>query len=402
MIFFSDFGVAAPFKIAVTHVALNTSTGNQDITISGFGTPKAAIFIATQMVYGGSTGSPIYGSIGATDGTNQWVDAWHSSDNVSANGSNRTNRRAGTTRVIALASNTISADAHFNAWITDGVRITIDTNGAAGAYGLLVILIGGSSVTASAGTKTLTTQNNSVTVTPGFQTNALFAASHLGAFNYTNSASMITSMGFASYDGTTILQCSNLARDDTVTPSASQGEVRSGGFIAGGSSRYAELANVTSTAFDITSRGADLSTWTVGYLALNFGGAAAAWAGILDSPTATGNKDFTGPSFTPQAVFAIPTMLSASDTNQTSGEATAWGFSANTVAEQGCHHWRDKDNVATTIAKSEVSTTSIHTADHAGTAAFDATFSSFASTKMTLNFTTANGTVRKWPFLFIG
>ncbi len=401
MIFFSDFGVAAPFKIAVTHVALNTSTGNQDITVSGFGTPKAAIFIINEMVYGGSTGGHVNGSFGATDGTNQWVNSWKSVNGASPNPA----KRATTTRLISLTSSTttaVVADAHFNSWIGDGVRITIDTNTPAAAYGLLVILIGGSSVSAVAGTKTLTTQNNSVTVTPGFQLNALFVGSHQGAFDNANSTTSIASIGFASYDGSTIRQCANLYRGDAAGTSNIQGEVRTTGVATFVSSRYAELANITSTAFDLTSRGADLSAATVGYLALNFGGAAAAWAGSLNSPTATGNNDFTGPSFTPQAVFALPTMLTATDTNQTSGEAGGWGFSANTASEQGCHHWRDKDAVTTAVCKSEVSTASIHTADHAGTAAFDATYVSMLSNGIRMNFTTANGTVRKWPFLFIG
>lgn len=72
-------------NIRVTKVACNTGTGDQDITISGFGTPKAALFILSKA---GTDDASAIGdawlAMGATDGTRQWTIA-SSSRSVQAN-----------------------------------------------------------------------------------------------------------------------------------------------------------------------------------------------------------------------------------------------------------------------------------------------------------------------------
>lgn len=394
---------AAAGTFAVTQTALRTTTGNQDITISGFGTPKAVRFIANYATSSSNPASSASGSVGATDGTDQFVSGWFASDGITH--SSNVYRRGATDAVIMVPDEDGNSDfeAAFVQWVTDGVRINVSAVAGGRAITITAEFYGGADLTAKVGTTALTTQNGTTTLTPGFQANAILFDSHVNPFNDTGSLAAIFSTGVASYDGSTIRQAMNEYRSDSVSTSATQGIVRDGA-VFGLDTRYAELTSVSATQFVLTSRGADLSALSLGYLALNFGGAHQAWVGVLDSPTATGNHDFTGPSFTPKFVSMRPTMLSVVNSNDSAGQGSAFGISTITATAQYSNHWRDKDNVTggNELAKSETATNAVTMSDHAGTAAFTASFDSFLSNGVRLNFSVANGTVRKWPFLFIG
>ena len=76
---------------AVTRAALRTTTGTQDFTVTGFGTPKCAIFFVTSAVTDATEAAGLNWSMGATDGTNQWTVCCRADDN---NATADTDRRA--------------------------------------------------------------------------------------------------------------------------------------------------------------------------------------------------------------------------------------------------------------------------------------------------------------------
>lgn len=136
----------ANVKFETTRVALSTAaaTNTQDITISGFGTPSAAIFILS----GGTTDDTLAAggvlSIGWTDGTTDKAHGIHIEDNVSTTNTAYSYRNAVIT-VPDISGTGVDADFSFNTWITDGVRITVDSQADA-AWLLTVIFIGGTDV----------------------------------------------------------------------------------------------------------------------------------------------------------------------------------------------------------------------------------------------------------------
>lgn len=390
-------------NVAVTQFVLRTTTGTQDITIPGFGTPKAARFIAGPALANGTARDNLEASLGATDGTRQYVLAGAAEHN---NTSSDTYQRAATDEVIMVldaTDGTIKVEANFDSWITDGVRINVGAT-TGGAFLVNVVLFGGSDLSAYVNTTALTTQNNSVTLTPNFEANALFVDSHGGSFNDTSAAGAIMSTGVASYDGSTIRQCANLYRseDNVAAGGTTRGFIRTTGVAEFLSSRYAELASITSTQFNLTARGADLSAFNVGYLAIGLANGAQAWAGVLNAPTATGDADFTSPGFQPAFGFLVPTMIATVDAEQTDGTGSGWGISVFTADDEYCYAWADEDGSDPVDTQSLADSKAINVAAHTGVNAFTATFSSFLSTGVRLNFTAVDSTVRKWPALFIG
>lgn len=396
---FAGAGGIGAGSYAVTRVALRTTTGTQDITVTGFGTPKAAYFITSLATSDGVAIADASGSLGATDGTRQWSASFWSDD---ARGIGTVGAGiAATDEVIQLCTSGGSfIEANFDSWITDGVRINVgQTNGA--AVLVTVILFGGSSLQAYANTITLANDGIAVTATPGFQLRALLTGSIESAFNDTVRASNAVLIGgLASYDGSTIRQAVQSYAGINNDPTVTRGGVRNDAVFARPASlatAYATLQNITATQFDLLCEGS-LGTMNVGYLAL---GGINAWAGVLDAPTATGNHDFTGPSFQPTLAVTIPTMLSAVNTQTDNGDASGWAYSAITAAAQYCNAFADQDAVGTSNTQSISDDVAVNLDTHAQAAAFDATFDSFLSNGVRLNFTAANGTVRKWPMLFL-
>lgn len=76
--------------IAQVQQAAPTSTGTQDYTVSGFGTPKAALFIVTKATTNGTAADEFVLGFGATDGTRTWsigAESEHGQSSVSTSSS---------------------------------------------------------------------------------------------------------------------------------------------------------------------------------------------------------------------------------------------------------------------------------------------------------------------------
>lgn len=116
--------------------------GDQDITISGIGTPVAVVIEASRVTTAGTGVDHGILSCGASDGTNQLVGSVRHEDAQTTLDTGRYAWSAGLVLIMNSGTNSIDGKAVFSQWITDGVRINW-TDFPAGAYLLTVTLIYG-------------------------------------------------------------------------------------------------------------------------------------------------------------------------------------------------------------------------------------------------------------------
>ncbi len=384
--------------ITVTRVAQRTGTGTQDIIVPGFGPPVAAIFIFGRGTTDGvEVVQGCYFSFGVTDGTTHWV---ISGAEVSTSTTTVCDMRGATDEVIQRHGNgTIFDEANFDSWITDGVRINWGVNG--GANILLHVVLFGGSITADVSTITPAIQDSVVTATPGFEFDALIGSFNSILFNDTNSATWISSLGFASYNGLVRQSVFEFRTGDALGTTATQCEVRDDAIATILSDRFLSVENVTSTQFDLRSTGFDASGDDFGYLALNFGSGGGAWTGVLDSPIVTGNNSWINPSFEPIFGLLLPNTSQTINTTLTDGQGAGFSVSAFTATEEFTMSWFEEDAQDVQDQGSLSDDQAINLDFDDGTNSHDATFSSFDDAGTTLNFSVVDGTAQKWPALFI-
>jgi hypothetical protein len=118
----------AGVKAGIQRATVSSATGLFDITIAGFGTPKAAIFLYYRDT--GAAGSPnrqdIYMGYGFTDGVGQHASmaSWNN------NAASSAGRRAQSGSKVAILEQSGANDVAFSSWITDGVRLAVNNGGA--------------------------------------------------------------------------------------------------------------------------------------------------------------------------------------------------------------------------------------------------------------------------------
>ena len=131
--------------IATVRAAATTSVETQDFTISGFGTPKAAMFIVTKGVTDNTAAAGAMMAVGFTDGTRDKCGTVHAKD---ANATSVTEATFSTAHCIFLIDDTGTlATATFDSWITDGVRIDW-ADAPPSAYLVTVVCFWGSGICA--------------------------------------------------------------------------------------------------------------------------------------------------------------------------------------------------------------------------------------------------------------
>ncbi len=385
--------------------ALRTTTGTQDFTISGFGTPVAAIFVMGENQADGDEAG-WRSSFGATDGTNHWCTAVYATH---AAASSNTARRGATDEVFMIldsGSGAVDAEGNFDSFITDGVRVNVAVVGNPNARLLTVYLIGGSGVTAACGKSALGDAAATVTITPNLETDVLINASH-GVIDDVNATAGYVRRGFASRNSSgTITQCGqDVFMQDAQTETKMLAHVSSNEAIAYAFGEGATFGNVTSTEFDMVSGSADLTVIEMGWVAINLGSGGESWAGIQDTPITTGEHTFTGVGFEAGFGMMFTNMMSAVNADKSDAEAEASGVGGFSATTEFSHGWVDNDGDTNTTNRSAAQAAAItldkNNGANAHQDAFDATFVAFTSDGVTLDFTVADGTARKWPSLFI-
>lgn len=389
--------VSADVKARVLRQPAATSTGNQDFTISGFGTPKGAIAILTYAVSNGVGADNAAWSVGLTDCTNSVL--VHTQDRADGGTTSDTNRRATTTAFAELLESGTANGATLDgigtvSCITDGIRINWTTAMSAG-FLVHVVLFGGSDmqVKVDVFTQNATVDASVDITTVGFQPEGVFCLSAgLATANWDNSNQANSRIGFGV--ATTAGQGSvSQAINDAVTTTAYGG---------GTSSQYAcnsslpadflegpvELSGFDAQGFTATTR-SETQTFQFGYLAYTTGGKAASWSGEMNAPATPQSQSYTGPGFRPQAYMLFITGAATINTEIVADDAGQFGLGMGDATAQFCASTRGDDG-ATTVENASLSVnTAVSVRNQVGTARWVASLTGFTSTGMDLDFTTS-------------
>lgn len=396
--------------IEVTRVACNTATGTQDITISGFGTAKAALFICSVATTDGTAADDFNLSIGAATGTaNEWcltMSNEHSQVTTDIQSVPVSDRCV---QINDAGTSVVDGDAEFTAFITDGVRINWLTAPSA-AWLLTVVLLGGSNLSAHANNASLTTVNVAVDITaPGFEPEAIIAVCQGSGAMDVPKTQLIPSFGVVHNDGAGgITQHSAAYRypgaagtahgNSRVTETYGIMEIDTAATVNWGG----EFDDFDSSGFSVTPRVGGGGGTGLMYLALSFGGAFDSWVGTVDTPTSTGNDSETGPGFEPKFVYEIGTQMLAIDTAYSDSEwAGTIGLGTFTGDDEFMTSGQAEEGVGTTDTQSMSDNQAVRLPDDDGSTGIQAAFVSMDVTGYTLNYSQVKGSARKFLTLAI-
>lgn len=389
---------------AVTRAACNTSAGNQDITIAGFGTPKAALFICSVATSNGSAASDFNLSIGAATGAaNEWCLSVNNEDGQPDTDTAATTDSDKCIRLNTAGGPTVDGEAEFTAFITDGVRINW-TNAPSAAWLLTVVLFGGTDLAAHANNVALgNSLDNAVDVTaPGFEPTLVIAVCQGGLGMDANATSLQHSMGVV-HNGAGISQrsvgfrhsngASEGSPDGRCTETYGILQVTTSATLDWGG----EFGTFDGSGFTVTTRIAGANSTSLMYLALRLGGSESGWVGTVDTPTSPGDDSETGPGFEPQLVLQIGSHMEAIDTAYNSSPlAGALGLGAFSTNNEYMTAVADEDAASTTDTQSLSADTAIELPQDDGTAGLTAAFASMNNDGWTLNYSAVEGNAKKF------
>jgi hypothetical protein len=395
-------------KTAIITAAANTATGTQDFTKAGFGTPKAAIFLATRGITDATIADHQVHSHGACDGVNAFVVGGRSRH---SQGNSDTDRRGATDAVIMLLNEgdtNVDGEASFDSWITDGVRIDW-TNAPAGAYLVTVILFGGDDLSAKCGTATAVSPDGKTTdVDVGFVPDVVLFFCNGTSLNDTTSWSNPHNFGFAINKAAIVNRGLAAVSGDNLSTTHTRSRVHDNLAVVNLNpadntlSRGIEVTDFINTpvnGFEMTLRVGDGPfSLTTAYLALKFDGAVDFSAFTIDTPVATGNQSISTPGFKPQLVILGTSQCTAVNS---STDGFAAGVSCFTANDEASKAGSDENNVGTTVTKSLSDERAGVSLLDTGSVGHVASFSSMDANGWTWNFSTTQAAARKWIALAI-
>lgn len=313
-------------------------------------TPKAAIFIGSEVIIVGSFAKGLGANFGVATATDEFAVSTKEEEKdpafereIVAGYSDRVincfnaQGDGGSSPVASASLDSFQARAIRLDWsVVDTARRRIQT----------IALLGGN-IDVKAGKIALGATNVAITINVGFKPNALifFSPSRTdtagGLFDGSGLVDSMLHWGFASWDDTTVRQCSFARWSDQ---DANPADIRAGATENGvftltdPTDGYAEVSNFTSTGFDLTTKifNPTANTQEVCYLAI---GNVNAWAGALDTPLSTGNKAYASLGFLPKFGIVSLTNLTALDTESTSAGTPAHIGMTHGVNNSFCHTW---------------------------------------------------------------
>lgn len=390
----------------MVRAAASTGGGTQNFTVSGFGTPKAAIIIASEATTNITAIGNAKMSVGFTDGTRQFSVGVMSEDAIADSDCYHVTSN---TRLLAMldGAGNVEHEGLFNGWITDGLQIDW---GASGAFGGLVtvILLGGSDLSVYAGDflADAAVDTDTDVTAPGFEPDQVIViGSQNAAYDSVNDtfAIALMMMGFAD-NGTSDVECGASYHSIDSSASANCANYVSDVYTIGDTDHNpaVEIRDFDASGFTATTRNSG-GAYRYCYLALKYGGAPH-WAGIIDSPTATGVTAVTTPGIQPQFVMVLSQGVNTLNTQITSdivGATGTYGIAAFNSSEIFSTCISD-DDAAATMNTESFSADSFRCRDSIGAHLHRATFVSLDATGWTLDYDIASTTARRWPTMCFG
>jgi hypothetical protein len=408
----------ADIRVAVVRVAI-ANTGTTTASVTGFGTPKAAIVISTLADTDGTArnGNTSF-SIGFTDGTNHRCVQIFNEDGVAGTSADRSRHARsdmlGFTGVAA--GNNTSFEILFNAFVTDGIEFTVDEGGGGADRSALVILFGGADLQAQCGTFTLSNlQDTTASVTDisfnGQPQVVFFLGDGDTSFVTSDTTGLphsIITFGVAQQDseGTITQHCSMWASTDVAATTQNNSYLsttRCAGQVFSDALSYtAEVTDFLSNGFTVATRDGASANDVLGYLAFYLGGAKTKIL-TLATPTTPSIGTYTT-DFKPQAVVIGANSISTADSLGTSATGVeGYGVSAFDASRQGSIEFTCDDGVATSNESQLVDAKAfrVGSAGAPHNVVAIAEFDSFNADNFKLNFTSAPAASRNsWAIAF--
>ncbi|MBU2277815.1 MAG: hypothetical protein KKB45_03350 [Gammaproteobacteria bacterium] len=393
-------------ELAVARNTTPTTTGTVDLTVSGFGTPQAAMFFLN---YATSDGTPleatVFASFGFTDGTNLRGIAHYVEDGQTTTDAKGT--ISNTWIVAQVDDTTVTKYATFDSWIADGVRLNwVITFGSAPMTITCVLFKGASGASVFTFTPNATQDATAEKSDLSFAPELLF----FGAMGGTTPGVVINSALISFGAARKIDASTSEQRHFCYWNKNGVADVNAGAIVSTTRCVSQTFDGVLSWSGDITAWGANGFTMTtrdggsgndiVIGLALDLNGAQADVIDI-DSPTSTGTKKYPL-SFQPTGLFSVMSNLSAKDTIQDT-DSFSYGVTDGTnkyVSEIG-----DQDGAASSNTHSLVNQGLVENQSYSGATPVDflvATLSSFDADGVTYNWTTVDASARYGFALAIG
>lgn len=412
-IFDDGSGAASPgadVNFETTRVVLPTSSaGTVDATISGFGTPKAAIFIVSNGVSDDTGNGDARFSYGFADYTDVSVSeravGFHD-DN--AQPTSDTNRSQTSGHSIILNNGATIICSYTSEAITDGVRLTMDDDNTAEARLCTVVLIGGDDVAdvhvdhfqAGSGDTTIDVTD------PGFQPNVVFMA-HTGWNTAPTSAGVANVAGLIGFgaaydDGSTIHQAGHgIGSQDGAGSTLNDSTILDGNIasqVYGGSQTWiAALQDFDADGFSWNPNSGPGSDYMF-YLALRLTGDPDVSVEFHELDTSSSQTLEAG--FEP--TFSLINAVASNGSNTLNSSNTYYMTTAamdeNNIYSTAVH---GQDNVSTTATESR-STSDLFAYSHTGGTTYRGT-TAFGSTGVDITFSSAPSAItRAWTFNIAG
>lgn len=386
----------ADVKIAVKRVTLgDVSTETVDCTESGFGTVKAAIVFSSYTSGGvGSSAAATSTSVGVWDGTNMRC-IYGGTDNQKT--TTDSGRGIASTRILMHGYNQTLVSSYSISNITDGVRITMHTDGTSANRSATVIMFSGADVSSYVGSITATelADGGSYKATSvGFKAKLIFTiCAGIPYSSNTTTTQQILSVGCAIRQNG--IQNRGIHWFDTDAKNTSDNAlVFSREYCA---SQY--YANAYTWAGKVTAINTDGFTFDTGegvtdsdsvaYLALDLGDYN---IGLQDfsTPTSTGDVVVDGLGFKPSHLFTCCARAIVAE-SEYAGFATSIGASDGTTESVIASH--GQDNVAVSNVGDALSNGIIDIRNIVNSGVVTAaTVSSIDNDGYTLNYSDVHGT----------
>jgi hypothetical protein len=396
--------------VAVTRVAANTSTGDQDITTTDLGglTPKAVWLTATRATSDGAAADGAGYYQGVSDGTlhvNHGAESEHNLDTTDT----QTAFDAVSPPVLVIydgtADSAIDGSADFSAFITNGVTINWSDAPSAG-WLITAVFFAGTDLSAAVfregvgNTVDLATDITSI----GFEADDVILPFLQGApprvccgLIHNDRAGGITQRSLLTLDrngrGTSELYAS--LRTDACIEEIG---------VTGAADWYGEASAFDSSGFTLTTRAAGGNSRSLCGIALRYGSSPAVGSAVytFSTPTGTGSATDTGLGAEPQAVIYLTSLLEAAGSIASDSLAGSYGVAVITAGAQYHNTISSEDNAGTSNTQSLSDNQAVNLPLHDGSAGMAATYSAFTGTGVTLSWSDVESAAKLWPALAIG
>lgn len=387
--------------INVAQEAARTTAGTQTFEADTRDkTPKAGLMIGTQGAANGIGVDGLAFGIGAYAGGVGWATSSHSEHGANPSDAHHRSKNDRMFFIYDDAGNVEGAATHSsfntNAW-------TINWNTPPSVALLMnAVLFAGDDLQAAAGIVTPSaTIGGSVVETIGFEFDIIIMVSTGHPFNDSSYWSSAIGVGIAFNNGGTIENYGMAFREEnnrsptTAGAQISNSQLPGSISLNGGIYHAFQITTPTATGFTLLNSEDDGSAddGAVAYLALSFGGLSA-WAGIVNSPTATGAQSVTGPGFRPQLAMHILSLIATLDSATNDDEAGGFGISTAAHAGDYSNAINTDDGATAADTQSMADNQIINLPQHDGTAGLEATLADFTDTGYDLNWDSVLGTSR--------